>query len=96
MPADLTLLGPQRLRPTLAAAIERLGVGGRVAAITAGWQEREAEVEEMRAHLGLPLVDLMLHRRCEQAFAEDPLVQSMQDRFDVTIVRGSVKPVDAS
>jgi len=68
----LTLLGPQRLRPTLAAATGDLAVSGRIAAVTAGWQEREAEVEEMREHLGLEVVDLMLHRRCEQAFADDP------------------------
>ncbi len=68
----LTLLGPQRLRPTLAATVDRLGIGGRIATITAGWQEREAEIEEMRAHLDLPVMDLELHRRCEQVFAEDP------------------------
>ena len=71
MPA-ITLLGPQRLRPTLAATIDRLGIDGRIAAVTAGWQEREAEVDEMREHLGRPVVDLRLHQRCERAFADDP------------------------
>ena len=81
----LTLLGPQRLQPTLAAAFDRIGVTGRVAAITAGWQEREAEVEEMREHLGRPVVDLMLHRRCEQVFAAEPELfrahRARQDRL---------------
>ena len=67
----LTLLGPQRLRPTLGAALRWLGVSGTIAAVTAGWQEREAEVEEMREHSGAEVVDLMLHGRCEQAFADD-------------------------
>ncbi len=72
----LTLLGPQRLQPNLAAAIGRLGAGSpsgneRIAVVTAGWQEREAEIEEMREHLDLPVIDLELHRRLERAFAED-------------------------
>ena len=79
----LTLLGPQRLRPTLAATFDRLGVAGQVAAVTAGWQEREAEVDEMRAHLGRPVVDLMLHQRCERAFAAEPrLFQAHRERQD--------------
>ncbi len=79
----LTLLGPQRLEPNIAAAIERLGVSGRLAAVTAGWQEREGEVEELSEHLGLPVADLMLHARCEQAFAEDPeLFQAHRARQD--------------
>jgi len=81
----LTLLGPQRLEPTLAAAVARLGIQGRIAAVTAGWQEREAEIDEMRAHLNSPVVDLALHRRCEQVFAGDPELfrahRARQDRL---------------
>ncbi len=63
----LTLLGPQRLRPTLAAAFDELGISGQVAAVTAGWQEREAEVEEMKEHLGRPVVDLRQGRALDGA-----------------------------
>ncbi|MEM7583152.1 MAG: Type 1 glutamine amidotransferase-like domain-containing protein [Acidobacteriota bacterium] len=81
----LTLLGPQRLRPEVAAACDRLGIDGQVAAITAGWQEREAEVDEMREHLGRPVVDLMLHQRCESVFVENPELfkahRARQDRL---------------
>ncbi len=76
--AGLTLLGPQRQQRTLAAAVDRAVLPlppsgtGQIAAVTAGWQEREAEIDEMREHLSLPVVDLRLHHRCEQAFAEDP------------------------
>ena len=46
------LLGPQRHEPTVRAALERLGLGaGPVAAITAGWEEREAEDLELGEHL---------------------------------------------
>ncbi|MEE8524880.1 MAG: hypothetical protein V3T72_13180 [Thermoanaerobaculia bacterium] len=69
--ADLTLLGPQRRRPTIADAVDRLGVDGPVAAVTAGWREREGEDEEIAEHLGRPVTDLLLHRRAEQVFADD-------------------------
>ena len=79
----LTLLGPQRQKPNIAAAMDRLGVTGTIAAVTAGWQEREAEVEELSEHLGQPVVDLMLHARCEQAFADDPeLFRAHRERQD--------------
>lgn len=68
----LTLLGPQRLQPTLAPALEEMEVEGPIATVTAGWQEREAEVEEMREHVGRPVVNLLLHTRGEQVFAADP------------------------
>ena len=81
--SSVTLLGPQRLRPTVAAEIDRhpavggaagagSGAPGPVAVVTAGWQEREAEDDELAAHLGRPIVDLCLHRRLEQVFAADP------------------------
>lgn len=70
-PPQLVLLGPQRLRPTLAGAIADLGVGGQVAAITAGWRDRESEDGELREHLGLRVVNLELYRRAEEMFADD-------------------------
>ena len=65
------LLGPQRLEPDLVHAFDRLEIQGRVAAITAGWQEREGENEELQEHLRRPVVDLRLHQRLEEAFKED-------------------------
>ncbi len=70
----LTLLGPQRRQPTLADVFERLGVVGPVAAITAGWQEREGENETLAEHLGCSVVDLRLHERLEEVFAVDPVL----------------------
>lgn len=66
------LLGPQRHRPTVRSALERLDVEGAVALVSAGWQEREGEVDDLAAHLGRPVRDLMLYRRAERVRADDP------------------------
>ncbi len=68
----LTLFGPQRLEPSLRAEFDDRGIDGRVAVITAGWQEREAENDELQEHLGRRVIDLHLHSRADQVFAEDP------------------------
>jgi hypothetical protein len=68
----VVLLGVQRFNPTLGDAVKALGVTGRMAVITAGWQEREAEDDELSAHLGGRTVNLRLHARGEELFAEDP------------------------
>lgn len=68
----LTLFGPQRLEPCLREEFDHRGIAGQVAAITAGWQEREAENDELQEHLGRPVIDLRLHSRADQVFAEDP------------------------
>ncbi len=67
----IILLGPQRLEPTLVKEVDRLRIDGPIATITAGWQEREAENDELQQHLGRPVVDLRLHQRCDQAFSDD-------------------------
>lgn len=72
MTESIVLLGPQRLQPTLVTVFDEMGWQGPVAAVTAGWQEREAEVDEMREHLGRPVINLMLHERGERLFAADP------------------------
>jgi hypothetical protein len=69
----ILLLGPQRLHPTLAPLLSEAGLlDGRLAVVTAGWEDREAETTELEAHLGHPVVNLGLYRRGEQAFAADP------------------------
>jgi hypothetical protein len=79
------LLGPQRLEPTLRAAIESLGVAGRIAAVTAGWEEREGEDRELSDHLGGRTVNLRLFERGEEAFRADPdlfgAVRALHDRL---------------
>lgn len=68
----VVLLGAQRFDPTLADAVAELGVEGPIAAITAGWQEREEEDDDLREHLDGRTVNLRLHARAEQVFARDP------------------------
>jgi hypothetical protein len=72
IPRALAFLGPQRFRPTLAQSVAALGIEGDLATVTAGWQEREREVEELHEHLGGRAVNLELHRRGETVFSADP------------------------
>ena len=67
----VVLLGPQRFKPTLAATLDSLGCGEPLAVVSAGWQEREEETEELRAHVGRELVNLRLYHRTEEVVAED-------------------------
>lgn len=70
-PRALVLLGAQRFDPTLGDAFRELGVEGRVATITAGWQEREAEDADLHEHLAGNTINLRLHQRADQVFDED-------------------------
>lgn len=82
---ELILLGPQRLEPVLKPQLDRLGVGERVASITAGWQEREGEIEDMAAHMEREVVDLGLHRLTDEVWEDDPSLfrahRARQDRL---------------
>jgi hypothetical protein len=68
----MVLLGPQRFDATVAEATGAIGLTGRMALITAGWQEREAEDEALTEHLGCDTVNLRLHQRSERVFFNDP------------------------
>lgn len=77
MPAgerSVVLLGSQRAGSRLGSVLLELGVRRRVALITAGWQEREADdaalVGELEV-LGLTAVNLRLHERSEEVFRID-------------------------
>ena len=52
-------------------ALAELGIAGPVALITAGWQERESEDAQLVARLGVSAVNLRLHARSEEVFADD-------------------------
>jgi hypothetical protein len=71
MARRIVLIGPQRLQPTLAATVESLGVEGRVAAVTAGWEEREGEDRELSEHLGGRTTNLEVWARVEDVMASD-------------------------
>lgn len=73
---DVVLLGPQRRDPTLRAVLDERTTadsrwGGRIATVTAGWEEREDEDAELRAHLERDTTPLALFPRLETVFHED-------------------------
>src|SRR5262245_45541071 len=80
MSKTVVLLGPQRFEPTLASVVRSLGIREDLATVTAGWQEREDEDAELRDHLGARAVNLMLHRRGEEVFAEDRALAAAHGR----------------
>lgn len=65
------LLGAQRFDPTLGSAVSMEGVEKPIAVITAGWQERELEDEDLQEHLGGGTLNLRLHARGVELFAKD-------------------------
>lgn len=68
------LLGPQYHAPFLGTILSSFGLpdDGPIAAVTAGWQEREGEDAELDKHLGGRSVDLELYRRADRVFRSDP------------------------
>lgn len=81
----VVLLGPQRHDPNLNAAVRTLELQGRLATVTAGWQEREADDAELCDHLGHQCVNLELYRRAGEVFRRDPELdaahQARQERL---------------
>ncbi len=79
--SSITLLGPQRVRSNLAETLAFLEATGPVAVITAGWEEREDELEVLHATITQPTINLRLHARLEHALAQDePLREAWQRR----------------
>ena len=66
----IVLCGAQHADPSLPRVLRELGVTDRVALVTAGWQEREGEPGVV-PDPGVPVVELALHARGEQVFADD-------------------------
>ena len=86
MLSSAILLGPQRHVRTVRAAIEALVPAhrnGPIAAVTAGWEEREAEDQELREHVARPFVNLGIWGRVERIFEQDQeLLAAMRQRHD--------------
>jgi hypothetical protein len=66
------LLGPQRLAPTVAAELRELAPDGPVAAVTAGWGDRERDDAELDAMLDGRTINLELHHRQLDVAERDP------------------------
>lgn len=83
----LALLGPQRHHQTISEAVRDFGLDRPLAAITAGWQEREAEIEELDAHLGQKTVNLLLHQRGDDVFSKDAEYQKAHRKHQENLRR---------
>jgi hypothetical protein len=94
--ADQAFLGPQYRAPNLRACLDAMGIAGPLVVVTAGWQEREGEIDELRAHVGHAVTDLGLYVRTEHVYAEDPalasayrerqeLLQEMQEHYRIRL-----------
>jgi hypothetical protein len=66
----VTILGPQR-RPTLGHVVRTLDADVRIAVVTAGWQERESDDEELKTILAGRGVNLDLHSRWHDVLERD-------------------------
>jgi hypothetical protein len=87
MLSSAILLGPQRHVPIVRAAVDLLAPAatrpGPLAVVTAGWEEREAEDQELRDHVQRPVVNLGLWARVERIFEHDhELFAAMRQRHD--------------
>ena len=82
--APIILLGPQRRAPTARDALAPMTNDGEaVAAITAGWEEREHEQVELVEHLGRTVHNLELRRRATDVARRDPeLDAALHSRAD--------------
>jgi hypothetical protein len=68
---DVTLLGPQR-RPTIDRALQDRTPDGPIAAVTAGWHERESDDTELLSLLEGRGLNLHLHARWMSVLQDDP------------------------
>ncbi len=80
------LLGPQRLHPTIGEEVAAASLpDGPLAVVTAGWQEREDEDQELRSVVGRDVINLRLYARWEALTRADPeyftLHRQRQDRL---------------
>jgi hypothetical protein len=84
-PRDVVLLGAQRFDSTLGSVVRGLECEGPFAIITAGWREREAEDEALRAHLECETVNLELYGRAAKVFASDRELAAAHRRKQTTL-----------
>lgn len=80
------IVGPQRPTICIGEAIASAGIDARsFAVISAGWQEAEDDIDDVRAAVGRPLEDLRLYLRTEALFRADPALHAAyrqrQDRL---------------
>jgi hypothetical protein len=77
----VTLLGPQRSAAGARTAVSEIVPDGPVAAVNAGWRERESDTRELDDVLGGRLLNLELHRRWHEVLAADPALAEAEQRL---------------
>jgi len=66
------LLGPQRPTVNLDRAMNRSGIdAGRIAVISAAWQEAEGDIDDVRQLVKSPLTDLGIYHKANELFSAD-------------------------
>lgn len=78
---DVTLLGPQRRVTVARSTVAELVPQGPVAAVNAGWREREPDTGELNEVLGGRLVNLELHRRWQELVESDAALADAEQRL---------------
>jgi len=82
---ELILLGPQRPDVNLNQPFDQLETTKPIAVISAGWQEAEGDIDDVRAIVRRKLNDLKLYHRAEAIFAKDKTLREhyrqRQDRL---------------
>lgn len=78
------LLGPQRPHLNLGKELASLSLPeGPLAVVSAGWQEAEGDIDDLREEVKRPLLDLQLYQRAEQVFAADSVLRlALRERQD--------------
>ncbi|MEM9057132.1 MAG: Type 1 glutamine amidotransferase-like domain-containing protein [Pseudomonadota bacterium] len=69
--AQVTLLGPQEPDSNIQDALTDVPADAPVVSITAGWREREGEIDALARAVERPLTDLRLYTRANSVFAAD-------------------------
>lgn len=79
----LLLLGEQLEQPSLASALERWGIDGPVALVSAGWEEDETDDQWVGKATGRTVVNALLYGLADRLFAADPeVLQLLRTRQD--------------
>lgn len=79
----ILVLGPQRPRPNLRAALEHAGASGPIGLITAGWRHGESELDALRQELPFDALHLPLYRWYDEVMSNNPeLRQTYRARQD--------------
>ena len=87
----IILLGPQRQQPGVGKAVADLGILGPLAVVTAGWEERELEDDELIRELEGPLqpggshqtINLSLFPRADEVFNHHPGLRELMAEREI-------------